>query len=299
MKHNAKVYVMAAQKGGVGKSSLIIQSSLICSTYLKKKTLLIDLDPQNNSSLRFASKNKIENHKGATAESLYENVVSYNPIKGEYGIDVIPGSDQINTFPIDMQDNLLQLIIDEFKNEKKSLDDLTANQIIQKTVEKQVLSFVKNINHLRKEYDYIFIDVPPSFLGLPLISALSVATDVIGVLNPDIFSAEVLPSFIQKVMEIKKDYNNSLRLRGFMINNVRGNSPVHMNRVKEWTEELGEQLIGAPIRVSTWVEECSAEGKPVWMKYPSSHKQSAITLLNTIACAFPEVEEIINKRKAK
>ena len=299
MKHNASVYVVAAQKGGVGKTSIVIQGSLICSTYLEKKTLLIDLDPQNNSSLRFVDKHKIKNHKGLTAEKLYEDNTSFEPIKGDYDIDVVPGSDKINTFPIDMQDNLLQIIIDEFKTEKEAFNELTANQIIKKTVEKQVLSFVKNVNELRGMYDYIFIDVPPSFLGLPLISALSVATDVVGVLNPDIFSAEVLPSFIKKVSEIKKDYNNSLRLRGFMINNVRGNSPTHKVRVEEWTKELGNQLIGEPIRVSTWIEECSAEGKPIWMKYPSSHKQSAINVLKTIICALPEAQETLNKRSGK
>jgi cellulose biosynthesis protein BcsQ len=168
----------------------------------------------------------------------------------------------------------------------------SANRVIQEVVDNQLISFAKNINNLRENYDYIFIDVPPSFLGLPLISALCAATDVVGLLEPTKFSSDVVIDFIDKVTSIKQDYNPLLDFHGFIINKYRLTSKRHKERVKLWEEELDDGLIiSEPIKMASWIEDKTEDGEPIFKGSTHSHQKSAaMNMINAITSVFPELK---------
>ena len=98
----ARVTTFAAQKGGVGKSTLVIQSCFMAKLKADARVLLIDVDPQCNSAGVFLDEEQLESEHHVVSSQLYADSPSLVPIKGRYGIDVIPGDDGINAFPKDL-----------------------------------------------------------------------------------------------------------------------------------------------------------------------------------------------------
>ena len=282
----ARVSSYVAQKGGVGKSMTTVQSCLLTALKLKKRTLLIDIDPQKNSSGVFVSSEDIENNPDCYASLLYMQNYEVKPIKGKYGIDVIPGDDGINAFPQDLTDDAFANLLNRLaKNEKA-----TANDVIKEVVDLQLVAFASNVQKLREHYDYIFIDTPPSFLGLPLISALCACTDVVGLLEPNKFSSDVIEGFIDKVNTIHEEFNPEMIFHGFIINKFRGSSQRHKKRAAEWIAEYPDFFVADPIRINSWLEDCTEDGEPCWKLANNSNRRAgAKSLLNAIATIIPEI----------
>lgn len=284
----ARVTTYAAQKGGVGKSTILIQSCFIARLKLNARVLLIDVDPQCNSSGVMLDEGQLEQNHSTVASMLYSDDISITPLKGKYGIDVIPGDDGINAFPQDLTDGAFSELLSRID----SIGQDSANHVIQEVVDNQLIAFARNVDSLRDQYDYIFIDVPPSFLGLPLISSLCAATDVVGLLEPTKFSSDVVSGFIDKVSSIKENYNPEMIFHGFIVNKFRGTSKRHKERVLEWQKELGDNLIADPIKVNSWIEDRTEDGEPVFQGIKNSHQRSGcVSLLNAIIEVFPEFEE--------
>ncbi len=282
----ARVTTIAAQKGGVGKTTVTVQSCLAAKLKSNARVLLIDVDPQCNSSNGLVEQEQRENSPYTVASMLYSDGVSVTPITGKYGIDVIPGDDGINAFPQELSDRAFSDLLKKLS----TTPDLSANDVINEVVANQLFAFAKNVSILQNEYDYIFIDVPPSFLGLPLVSSLCAATDVIGLLEPTKYSSDVIGGFIEKVTSIKNDYNPSMSFHGFIINKFRASSTRHKQRVELWQEELGELLISSPIKINSWIEDRTEDSEPVFRDIKNSHQRMGSTmLLSAIEEVFPEL----------
>lgn len=285
----ARVTTYAAQKGGVGKSTIIIQSCFLARLKFNAKVLLIDVDPQCNSSdLLLEEEDQVIEPDSAVASMLYAKNANIKPIKGKYGIDVIPGDDGINAFPKDLTDGAFTDLLSRIE----SIGQESTNDVIQEVVDTQLIAFAKNVHNLKDQYDYIFIDVPPSFLGLPLISSLCAATDVVGLLEPTKFSSDVVSGFIDKVTSIKDNYNPTMVFHGFIINKFRATSTRHKERVLAWQEELGDLLLAEAIKVNSWIEDTTEDGVPVFEGRLNNHrKMGSIALLNAIKTVFPEFKD--------
>jgi len=285
----ARVSTMAAQKGGVGKTTLLVQSCFLARLKFNYRVLLIDVDPQCNSSDLLLEDGQLVQSDSTVASMLYGNDVDFKPIKGKFGIDVIPGDDGINAFPQDLSDGAFRDLLSEI--DVLAID--SANKVIQEVVDNQLIAFAQNVNSLREQYDYIFIDVPPSFLGLPLISALCAATDVVGLLEPTKFSSDVVGDFIDKVTSIRENYNPLLNFHGFIINKFRRTSKRHKQRVELWEQELDDDLIIAePIKISSWIEDRTEDGEPIFQGITNSHQKAcSMNMINAITAVFPEFKD--------
>lgn len=280
----ARVNALAAQKGGVGKTMTTVQACLASKIRANKRTLLIDLDPQRNSSGVFLTPEQMEDNSRCCASLLYTDGCDIEPFTGKYGIDVIPGDDGINSFPQDLTDGAFAKLIQQLSQKKGS----SANDVIKEVVDHQLIAFANNVEKFRARYDHIFLDTPPSFLGLPLLSALCASTDVIGLLEPSRFSSDVISGFIDKVTTVHEEYNPELTFHGFIINKFRANSQRHKDRVEEWTTEFPDFFLSDPIRVSSWLEDCTEDGEPCWVGANNSTRRTSSKLvLSALATIIP------------
>lgn len=282
----ARVITNAAQKGGVGKSTFTIQGALFAKLKLNARVLLIDVDPQCNSSGVFVTHDQISDNPQSVASLLYTENIDVTPIIGKHGVDVIPGDDGINAFPQDYTDGAFAELISKLAK----ADDNSANEVIREVVDHQLVAFAQNIARLQEQYDYIFIDVPPSFLGLPLISSLCAATDVVGLVEPTKFSSDVVGSFIDKVEQVRSQFNHDMTFHGFIINKFRPTTVRHKERVAVWQKEYPDFFMGTPVKVNAWIETCTEDGQPVWRgANNSSRRDGAKTLLLALGKVLPNI----------
>ena len=181
-----KVIVVANQKGGVGKTT----TSINLSAYLadsKKKTLLIDCDPQGNAS------SGVGIDKESTDASLYDILV--NDAKASENI-------------IDTQYKNLKII--------PSNVDLAGAEIELVSVKNREYLLKEKLKEIKDEFDFIIIDCPPS-LGLLTLNSFAAADSVIIPIQCEYYALEGLGSLTKTVSTIKQSINKDIEIEGILL----------------------------------------------------------------------------------
>ncbi|KJV69401.1 ParA family protein [Candidatus Neoehrlichia procyonis] len=181
-----KVFAIVNQKGGVGKTTTSVNLSTAIAV-INNPTLLIDLDPQGNSSTGLG----ISHIKRVI--TLYDILVNNVPISSSILNTDVPN---------------LSLI--------PSNVDLSAAEIELTQLEKREFILKYSLSSIKKNYKYIFIDCPPS-LGLLTINALIAADSVIVPLQCEFFALEGLSHLIKTIELIKKHLNPHLKIEGILL----------------------------------------------------------------------------------
>ena len=178
------IITIANQKGGVGKTTTVVNLATALAS-IDKKVLVIDMDPQYNSSMSF---NAYDPNK-----SIYK--VLSNEIDVNHAIQKsqIPKLDVISACE------------DLAAAEYELADDENRNYLLKK--------FIGNINNT---YDYIFIDTPPT-LGLLTISSLTSSDEVLIPVQCEFFALEGLSKLIKTIEIIKSNLNSNLKLNGIIL----------------------------------------------------------------------------------
>ena len=226
----AKVIAIANQKGGVGKTttSINLSSSLVAA---EKKTLLIDIDPQSNSSSGLS----VINH----SPSVYEVLIGTIDIN-----DVI-----INTYMpfLDMLPANINLVGAEIE-----MVDLENREGLLK----------KALVRLQKEYDYVIIDCPPS-LGLLTLNALTSADSVLIPVQCEYFALEGLGQLLNTVNIVKQHFNKNLTIEGVLLTMFDTRLKLSHQVAEEVRKYFGEKVFNTIIHRNVRISESPSYGKPV------------------------------------
>ena len=228
----AKIISFANQKGGVGKTTSAI--NIAAAIGLKgKKTLLLDCDPQRNASSGVGIR---RNRIGATTYDILigraraEDAI----IKTEYkNLSVLPSSMPLAAAELELAD----------------LEDRAFRL-------KNALESVKN------DYDYIFIDCPPS-LGMLTINALTASDGVIVPMQCEYFSLEGLTQILSTVKQVKRLYNPDLSLTGILITMHNGRLNLSVQVLDELKKHYADKLFSTPVSRNVRLSEAPSFGMPI------------------------------------
>lgn len=237
-----KIIAVANQKGGVGKSTTVVN----LSAYLGSrdyKVLCIDSDPQGNTTTGFGVRKK------SAKATTY---------------DVITGKTRI-------QDAIIHT---EFKN--VSLVPATENLA---GCEIELVNFENRVNRLRMQlltckldYDYIFIDCPPA-LGTITINSLVACDAIIVPMLAEFYALEGLSQLVSTIKIVKTNYNPALDIEGILFTMFDGRLNVANEVVTEVEKYFPNKVFETKIPRNVRISEAPSHGKPV-MYYDKSSKGS-------------------------
>lgn len=226
-----KIIALSNQKGGVGKTT----TALNLATGLAacgKKVLVIDFDPQGNTSTGFGVE-KLNNTKNSYAllmnDMSLEEVVHSTVVPN---LDLVPSTIHLSGAEVELVPVMAR---------ERRLSEALAGKI--------------------DIYDYVFIDCPPS-LGLLTLNALTVATDVIVPLQCEFFAMEGLSQLFQTIDLVKKNLNANLKLAGVLLTMFDSRNKLSSIVETDVRRHLGDKVYQTMIPRNVRVSEASSFGIP-------------------------------------
>jgi len=219
------------QKGGVGKTITSINLATALAA-IDKKVLLIDADPQGNTTTGFAI------DKDAEGSNLYSvltdntNINSSIVSSGIYNLDIL-----IATI------------------------DLAAAEVELINIENCRYILKEKISNVEGKYDFIIIDCPPS-LGLLTLNALTASDSVIIPLQCEFFALEGLKHLLETIKLVRANLNKNLKISGILLTMYDKRNNLTELIEKDVRQCLGDLVYKAVIPRNVRISEASSHGQP-------------------------------------
>jgi len=255
MEHNmsqrkACVIAVTNQKGGVGKTTLCSQTALRYAQRFGKRICVIDIDPQGNSSTFFEPSHQ---YSGTRVRDLFSDIPGkVEPMVTRFGIDLFhtPEND----------------------SELASVEKLPI---------KQALKLKSHIENVMDEYDYVFIDCPPS-LGIKTIAVFAFADYVLIPVQVSGFAVNGLKGQIETIKAIRQQVNPRLKLLGVVINKLDRRRKRDIQAVEKLRSGIGTLLFNTIISYNASLDAAMTEYCPVWKLHEGRARVATTEIDNMI-----------------
>lgn len=240
-------HVIFNQKGGVGKSSITVNLAAI-SAHQGKRTLIMDLDPQCNSThyvLGGAAGARV-----ATIGGFFKQFLYFRLGPPDDPMDYVSVTDYDNLFVIAGSPELTE-IQPKLENRFK------------------LYKLKEAVEQLDAEFDAIYIDTPPAW-NFYTLSALIAAQGCLIPFDCDDFSRRALYNLVENVQETRADHNAELHIEGIVVNQYQARANLPARLVEELDKE-GLPVLASKLSASIKMRESHEQAKPLIYLFPN-HK---------------------------
>ena len=234
-----QIVTIANQKGGTAKSTTAAALAQ-AAAHKGQRVLAIDLDPQGNTTSGVGINKK--NLKSTSYELLIDEI-----------------------------DAKQAVVVTEFKNLSviPSNISLAGAEFDLYQLENREYRLKKQLAAVKDDYDYIFIDCPPS-LGMITVNALAAADAVIIPMQCEYYALEGLSQLMITIRKIKQLYNPELEICGILITMFNGRLILTMQVISELKKYYSDKLFKTPISRNVKLSEAPSFGTPVYYHDKSS-----------------------------
>ena len=246
----AKVIAIINQKGGVGKTTTAVNLSALLGA-MGQRVLMIDLDPQGNTTSGLGME--------VDDKSIYEVIMGRMKLT-----DVMEET--------------------EFKNLSIAGSDVRlANAELELVeVEKREYRLKTAVQSVQQDFDFIFIDCPPS-LGLLTINALGAADSVLIPIQCEYYALEGLSQLIHTVNLVRERLNPQLQIEGILFTMYDSRTNLSMQVVDNVKKNLNQKIYKTVIPRNIRLAEAPSYGLPITMYDPkSAGAESYMALANEV-----------------
>jgi chromosome partitioning protein len=228
----ARVIAVANQKGGVGKTTTSVNLSA-CLATAGKQVLLLDIDPQGNATSGVGLEKR--NIKACIYDALINDIplkkiIIASPTKR---LDVVPATISLAGAEIELVPTMSR--------------EVRLRRILEE---------------VRRNYDYIIIDCPPS-LGLLTINALTAADTVLVPIQCEYYALEGLSQLTNTVKLVQKHLNSALRYEGVLLTMYDARTNLATQVAEEVHKYFGSKVFKAVIPRNVRLSEAPSHGQPI------------------------------------
>lgn len=228
----AKIIAIANQKGGVGKTTTAVNLSA-CLGVKGKKVLVIDIDPQGNTTSGFGI------DKNSVKSSIYDTIINEVPI----------------------EETMLETQINGLLLSPSNIN-LAGAEVELVTVLSRETRLKNALEEIKDKFDFIVIDCPPS-LGLLTVNSLTAADTILVPIQCEYYALEGLSQLMNTVKIVQKHLNKSLRVEGVVLTMFDARTNLSIQVVEEVKKYFGNKVYRTIIPRNVRLSEAPSYGLPI------------------------------------